>query len=75
MEEALHTLFILGLVRVHFGIDPFEVGIRDDCRGAMTRARDEEGIEVVFLDQAIEVNVGEALTGVRTPMTQQSGFV
>ncbi len=38
----------------------------------MPRTRDEDCVKVIFLDQTVEVNVGEALARVRAPMAQQS---
>jgi hypothetical protein len=71
LEEALQALSILRLVRVDFGVDSFEVGVGNDARGTVARTGDEEGIEIVLLDQAVHVDVGEGLARVRTPMSEK----
>src|SRR5262245_22278005 len=38
----------------------------------MSRSRQENRIEIVFVDQAIHVDVGEAKAGTRSPVAQQS---
>lgn len=40
----------------------------------LTWTGDEEAIEIVLLDQAIEVDVGEDLAGVGAPMAEESGL-
>lgn len=38
----------------------------------MTGSRDEECIQIIFLDQTVHVDVGERLTGIRTPVTEKT---
>jgi hypothetical protein len=38
----------------------------------MTRTRQKNRVEVVFLDQPIQMDVDQAHTGVRTPVTEQA---
>jgi hypothetical protein len=72
LEEALHTLSILRLVRVDFGVNSLEERVGNDGRGTVARTRDEEGIEIVLLNQTVHVNVGKRLTSVRAPMSKET---
>src|SRR6266851_6634004 len=74
LEEALHASKIFTLVRINFGVRSFKVRIRQDGRRAVPRTRNEDRIQVILLYQSIEMNVGEALAGVRAPVTQQARF-
>jgi hypothetical protein len=40
----------------------------------MPRARHEDRVEIVFFDQAIEMDVGKALPRIGTPVTEQAGL-
>lgn len=70
MHEPLHAFFILGLVGVDFRVDTLKVRVGDDSRRAMAGSGDKEGIEVVLFNQAVEVDVGEGLTGIRSPVAK-----
>jgi hypothetical protein len=37
----------------------------------VTRAGDIDGVQVVFVDQPVRVNVGEALAGIGAPITEE----
>jgi len=37
----------------------------------MTGSGNEERVEIVLLDQAVEVDIGEGLTGVGTPVSKE----
>src|SRR5262249_27462014 len=50
LEETLHPGHILTLVGIYFGVCSFQVRVRQDCRRAMSRARDEDRIQIVFID-------------------------
>ena len=71
LEETLHPCQVFTLVRVDLGVGPFEVRLGQDRRRPMTGAGDIDGVQVVLVDQPVEVNVGEALAGVRAPVAQQ----
>ena len=57
LEESLKTLFVLRCVTVGLAPDTFQVEVGDQAWSTVTRTRDDEGIEVVLLDHAVEVNV------------------
>src|SRR5262245_52254585 len=74
LEETLHPRHILTLVRVDLGVSSLKVSLRQYRRRSVTWARDVNGIQIIFVDESIKVNVSEALAGVRTPVTQQPRF-
>src|SRR5208282_6683335 len=71
LEEALHPGEVLTLVRIYFGVRSLEIGIGQNCGRSVSRPRDVDYVQVVFVDQAVEVNVGETLARVRAPMAEQ----
>lgn len=74
LEEALHALDVERLVRVDLGIHTLEVRLGEDGGGAVAGAGDEEGIEVVLLDEAVHVHVGEDLAGGGAVVAEQAGL-
>ena len=71
-EELEHSGFILALFRVDLRIGSFQVAVRDYGRGAVAWTRDIDHVQVVLPDDAIQVDPGERLAGVGTPVAQQS---
>src|SRR5208337_3217936 len=49
-EEALHSGEVLTLVRIYFGVRSFEVRVRQNCRRPVPGTRDEDCVQVVFVD-------------------------
>src|SRR2546430_489045 len=74
LEEALHPCQIFTLVRVNLGIRSLEIGLGQDRRRTVTRPGDENGIQIVLVNQAVEVDVGKGLAGIRAPMAQEPGL-
>jgi hypothetical protein len=72
LEEALHPGQVLALIGVNLGIGSFEISIGKDGRCAVARPGNENRIQVIFVDKAVEMDVGEGLTGIRAPMAQES---
>ena len=71
LEQALHPRQIFALVRIDLGIRAFEIRLGQDRRRPVPGAADIDRVQVVLLDQPVEVDVGEALAGIRPPMTEQ----
>src|ERR1019366_3725816 len=71
LEEALHPGEVLTLVLIYLGVRSLEVRVRQNCWRPMTRTRNEDCVEIVFINQVVEVNVGETLARVRAPMAEQ----
>src|SRR5262249_39460081 len=43
----------------------------EDAWGAVTRSREEDHVQVVFLDEPVEVDVNERKAGARSPMAEK----
>src|SRR5208337_1834251 len=71
LEKALQPRCVFALFRVDLGVRPLEVSLGQYGGRPVPGATDVDRVEVVFFDQPVEVGVGKALTGVRTPMAQQ----
>ena len=71
LEEALHPGLVFTLVRVDLGIRSLKICLGQYRRCTVSRPRDIDRVEVVLVDEPVEVDVGEALTGVRSPVAQQ----
>ncbi len=74
LEELLQALLVLGRLGVDLGVGALEVGLRQHGGGAVARPRDEDGVQVVLGDQAVEVHVGEDLAGGGAEVAQQAGL-
>jgi hypothetical protein len=87
LEESLEALDVFGDVGVYFRVRALEVAVGEDGGGAvtcrvqydscpeceeLTWTRDEKGIQVILFDQSVKVKIGEDLSGITTPMTEQS---
>src|SRR3974390_3633048 len=68
LEELVHPFNVFAFARVYLRISAFQIDRAQHARSAMTGASEENGVEIVFPDEAIEMNVGEAQTRARSPM-------
>jgi len=66
--------FILGNIRINLAVGAFEIGIRDQCRAAVTGTGYVEHVEIVFLDDPVQVHVNEVLAWRRAPMSDHQGL-
>src|SRR5215467_11258612 len=64
LKEALQPRDVFTLFRIDFRVCPFEICLRQYRRRSVAGAADEDRIQVILLDQTVEVDVGEGLTGV-----------
>ena len=71
LEEALQSRCVFALFRIDLGICPLEIRLGQHCRRPVPGATDIDRVEIVFVDQPVEVDVGKGLAGIRTPMAQQ----
>ena len=74
LEELAHPVNVFALVRIDLGIGAFEIDRRQDAGRAVPGARQEYCIEVVLVDQAIEVDIGEAQSRTGAPMAQEANL-
>ena len=72
LEELAHALLVLALVRIDLRVGALQIDRRQHARRAVARAGQEDRVEVVLVDQAVEVNVGEAQAGTRAPVPEQA---
>ena len=70
-KELLESGLIAADVGIDFAVGPFEIRVTHDCRTAVAGAGDIDHVEVIFLDDPIQMDVNEVLTGCRTPMPEQ----
>ena len=72
LEEGAHALLVLALIRIDLRVGALQIGRRQHARRAVARAGQEDDVQIVLGDQAVEVNVGEAQAGTRAPVPQQA---
>ncbi len=72
LEELAHPLFVLALVGIDFRVGAFQVNRPQHTRSAMPRSGHEYHVQIVFLDQSIQVNIGERQAGTRAPVPEQA---
>src|SRR6266550_2870460 len=72
LEERAHPFDVLALTGVNLRIRTLQIDWPENSRGTVTGAGQKNGIEIVLLYKAIEVNIREAQTGARSPVAQQS---
>ena len=74
LEEATHAFGVFAFVGIDFGVGAFQVDWPEDAGCAVTGPRHKDHVEVVFVDQAVAVQVGEAEGWGGTPVPQQAMF-
>jgi len=73
-EEFLHPFFIFTFVGIDLGVGSLQIYGTENPWSAMTWPGQVNHIEVVFFDEAVEVNIGKAEGGRRSPMPQETRF-
>src|SRR5215831_17600926 len=73
-KQPLHALLVLRDVWIHLTVGAFEVSVGDDARSPMPRTRDEQDVEVLLLNNAVEMDVDQIQAGRCPPVTEQTGF-
>ena len=73
-EEFEQARFVVALRRVDLRIGPFQIAIRDHGRSAVSRTRDVDHVQVVFADDAIEMDPHKGLAWIGAPMSEQPMF-
>ena len=72
LEELLHPLVVLALIRIDLRVRAFEIGGTKHARGAVTRTGHEDHVQVVALDHAIEMRPHERERRARAPVAKQA---
>src|SRR6266478_9019972 len=73
-EEMLQAFFVLRDMRIDFAVSSFQIGVGDQAWPAVARTRDIDHVEVVFLDQAIQMDINEIQSGSCSPVPEQAGL-
>ena len=58
-EQAFHARFVLGDVGIELAVGAFQVGVGHHAGSAVAGAGDEDGVQVILLDDAVQVDVEE----------------
>jgi hypothetical protein len=75
LEELAHPgSLVLALVRIDLRVRAFQVARRQHARRAVSGAGHEDHVEIVFLDQPVQMDVGEASPGL-DPQWPSSRFL
>src|SRR5579884_4272650 len=72
LEQPLHSRLVLGDGRINLAVSPFQIRVRHHSWAAVSRAADVNDVQIVFLDDAIQVNVNEIESRRRPPMAEQT---
>ena len=73
-KEGAHARFVFGDGGIDFGIGSFQIDLRHDRRPAVAGSGEVDGIDIAFLDEAVELDVDEIQPRRGAPMAQQAGF-
>ena len=71
-EEVPHAFLILAHLWVDFRIGSLQISIRDHRWRSVARTGNVNHVESMFSDRPVQVNPGERLSGIRTPVPQQT---
>jgi hypothetical protein len=74
LEELLHAIGVLALVRIDLGVCALEIRRSEHSRGAMSRARDEHHVEVVSQNQPIQMHPDKRQRRAGAPVAEQPVF-
>src|SRR5690348_18268438 len=74
LKQPLHALLVLWNVRIQLRVRAFQVGIGDHARATVPGTADEDGAQVVIVDNAIQVRVNEVQARSGSPMSEQPGL-
>jgi hypothetical protein len=70
-EETLHALLVRRDIRIDLAVGLFQIGVCDQAGTAVPGPGDVEHVEVVFLDDAVQVDIDEVQAGRGSPVPQQ----
>ena len=71
LEELAQPSLVFALVRVDLGVGALEIDRRQNSRRTVPGSGQEDHVQVEFLDQAVQVNIGERQAGARSPVSEQ----
>src|SRR5467141_1830633 len=68
LKKPFDASLILGDVRIDLAIGSLQISIGHDSRSAVPRTGDEDHVQVLFLDHAIQMHIDEVQTRGCSPM-------
>ena len=71
LEELLHPFRVLALVRIDFGVRPFEIRRPQHARRPVARSGHENHVEVVLDDHSVQVHPHERQRRARAPVAEE----
>ena len=74
LEQFLHALFVAADVGIDLRISAIQIGVCDEEVSAVTRAGNEDHILIKFLDDAVQVDIDEVLSGNGSPVADDLLF-
>src|SRR2546430_6310959 len=74
LAKLLKAYFICRNVGIDFAVRAFQIGVGAEARPAVSGTGNVNDVEVVFFNQAIEMNVDEIQSWSGAPMTEQAGL-
>src|ERR1019366_459031 len=74
LEQPLHPSFVLRDVWVELAVGAYQVSVGHHGGAAVARAGDEDGVQVILLDDAVQVDVEEVQSGGGAPVAEQPGL-
>ena len=70
-EQFQHSCFVLALLRVDLGVRPFQIAVRDHGRRTVSRTRQVDHVQIVFADDAVQMDPRKSLAWIGAPMSEQ----
>ena len=74
LEQFLHALFVAADVGIDLRISAIQIGVCDEEVSAVARAGNEDHILIKFLDDAVQVDIDEVLSGNGSPVADDLLF-
>ncbi|OIQ88722.1 hypothetical protein GALL_293760 [mine drainage metagenome] len=74
LEELAHAVQVLALVGIHLAVGAFQIHRPKDAGCAVSGSRHENRIQIVFVDQAVHVDVGECQPRTGSPVPEQAAL-
>jgi hypothetical protein len=71
-EQPPQPLFVAADMRINLAVRPFQIGVSNQRRPAVTGADDVDHVQFIALDDAIEMNIQHIQAWRRAPMPEQS---
>jgi hypothetical protein len=72
LEEAAQAFLVFTRVRVDLGVGALEIDRREYARGAVAGAGQEDGVDVLFANEPVDVQVHQRKPRARTPVAEEA---